>query len=141
MEHKINFDNFLYDKLGNKKPTSKLSKIETCYFNLLNNNTNIKSQNRINNLKIRIQKDIEKNIFTKKYQIKSFFEYKIIEDFVKMLEVKEYKLLFEKNKNGFEMNKLDKIIEGDYYCCRDCDTPMRFINKKTPVLYCCFSKF
>lgn len=37
---------------------------------------------------------------------------------------------------NLERNKLDKIIEGNYDCCRDCDSPMVFINKKIPVRYC-----
>jgi hypothetical protein len=51
--------------------------------------------------------------------------------------MKGYELLYHHDDN-IKTNKLDKIIEGDYDCCKDCDRPMKFINKKTPVMYCYF---
>ena len=44
-------------------------------------------------------------------------EYNIIKNYCKTF-----------NTNGLEMNKLSKIIQGDYYCCKDCYTPMKFIK-------------
>ncbi len=53
--------------------------------------------------------------------------------------MKGYELLWHHDYN-IKTNKLDKIIKGDYYCCRDCDGPMKFINKKILVMYCYFYK-
>ncbi len=63
----------------------------------------------------------------------------MIKDFCKSYDMKGYELLYHHDDN-IKTNKLDKIIEGDYYCCRDCDRPMKFINKKIQVMYCYFYK-
>jgi hypothetical protein len=90
--------------------------------------------------------DVAKNNFNKKYQIKSFIEYKLIKLFCKTLDTKNYELLWCNSFNNnpqLKMNKLVKIIEGEPLgcsCCRDCDRPMTFRNEKTNVLYCYFYK-
>jgi len=101
-----------------------------------------KSEKRVDEIKNRISNDIAKNNFNKKYQIKSFIEYKLIKAFCETLDIKKYELLWCNSFNNdpqLKMNKLVKIIEGNYYCCKDCDRPMKFINEKTNVLYCYFN--
>lgn len=132
--------NFLYDKYGNQKDYYKMHSVEKGYLKYLSIKMDDKSLKRIADIKLRIIKDINKNTFNRKYQIKSHHEYKIIKEFCKTLDMKEYELLWHHDENGLKMNKLDKIIEGDFYCCRDCDSPMTFINKKTNVIYCYFYK-
>ena len=133
----MDLTNFLYDKIGNKK--KNISRIEKDYFRVINENMINKSSKRIDDIKVRIKNDISKNIFNKKYQIKSIFEYKIIKDFCQSLDINYYELCWCNDDNDLKMNKLKKIIEGNYYCCRDCDSPMTFINGKTNVLYCYFN--
>jgi hypothetical protein len=136
----MDFSNFIYDRFGHKKPSYKISEIEKNYFKALNTKMEDKSLNRIYNIKLRIKNDLDKNSFPKKYQIKSMSEYKIIKKFCETLDMKGYELLWCNDENGLKMNKLDKIIEGDYDCCKECDRPMIFINKKVPIIYCYFYK-
>jgi hypothetical protein len=135
-----NIHNFLYNRITKEKiPGWIKCPVETKYFKILNDNMIKNSQKRIENIKIRITNDINKNNFTKKYQINSRDEYNILVDFYKTLNIDKYELLWCNDMN-LERNKLDKIIEGDYDCCRDCDRPMVFVNKKIPVRYCYFYK-
>jgi len=134
------FENLLYDKKGKKKQKTSLA--EKNYFTILNNNMIKKSEKRVNEIKNRILNDIEKNNFKKKYQIKSFIEYKLLKTFCETLDTKNFELLWCNYFNigtQLKMNKLVKIMEGDYYCCRDCDRPMTFKNEKTNALYCYFN--
>lgn len=136
-------ENLLYDKKGQKR--QKSSSAEKYYFSILNENMIKKSKKRIDEIKNRISNDIAKNNFNKKYQIKSFIEYKLIKAFCETLDIKNYELLWCNSFNNnpqLKMNKLVKIIEGEPLgcsCCRDCDRPMTFINDKTNVLYCYFN--
>ena len=142
MEAKRDLTDFVYNKFKNKTLCSKpnhTNYIQKEYFKKLNINMIKKSQERIENIKRRIINDINKNSFNKKYQIKSFYEYKLIKDFCKSYDMKGYELLYHHDDN-IKTNKLDKIIEGDYDCCKDCDRPMKFINKKVLVMYCYFYK-
>jgi len=135
------FNKFLYNKYGNKKQFN--DPVEENYFDLLNMKMIEKSNKRIDEIVKRIQNDVSKNNFKKFYQVKSFIEYKKIKEFVKTLNINGYEFLWCNSANDGEilkMNKLEKIIEGNYYCCQDCDTPMSFVNKKTQVIYCYFYK-
>lgn len=41
------------------------------------------------------------------------------------------------------LNKINTINGGEYFCMYkecNCNTPLTFINEKTPVLYCIFEK-
>ena len=140
--YKIDFENFLYDNKGQKR--QKSSSAEKYYFLILNKNMIKKSEKRVDEIKNRIMNDVAKNNFNKKYQIKSFIEYKLIKAFCETLDTKNYELLwcnYFNNNSELKMNKLVKIIEGeplDYSYCRDCDRPMTFRNEKTNVLYCYF---
>ena len=137
------FENILYDNKGHKR--QKSSSAEKYYFSILNENMIKKSEKRVDEIKNRISNDIAKNNFNKKYQIKSFIEYKLIKAFCETLDTKNYELLWCTSCNNgpqLKMNKLVKIIEGEPLgcsCCRDCDRPMTFINDKTNVLYCYFN--
>lgn len=138
--HNRNIHNFLYDRRYKQKiPGWIKCPVETNYFKILNDNMIKNSEKRIESIKIRIINDINKNNFTKKYQISSKYEYNILSDFCKTLNIDKYELLWCHDMN-LERNKLDKISEGDYSCCKDCDSPMVFINKKIPVRYCYFYK-
>jgi uncharacterized protein YaaR (DUF327 family) len=138
----MDFENFLYDNKGQKR--KKTSSAEKHYFLILNKNMIKKSEKRVDEIKNRIMNDVAKNNFNKKYQIKSFIEYKLIKLFCKTLDIKNYELLCCNSFNNnpqLKMNKLVKIIEGEPLgcsCCRDCDRPMTFRNEKTNVLYCYF---
>ena len=113
--------------------------IDINYLNKINANMINKSKKRVDDIKIKIQKDISKNNFTKMYQIKSFIEYKQIRDYCKTFDLKDHTPAWCNDKNGLKMNKLEKIIVGNYFCCRECDTPMTFINKKIDIMYFYFS--
>jgi len=138
------FENLLYDNKGQKR--QKSSSAEKYYFSILNNNMIKKSEKRIEEIKKRISNDISKNNFNKKYQIKSFIEYKLLKTFCETLDTKNYELLwcnYFTDGPQLKMNKLIKIIEGEPLgcsCCPDCDRPMTFKNEKTNVLYCYFFK-
>ena len=132
-------NDFLYKKSGTKIPHWEMKQIEINYFKTLNSKMMEKSAKRIDEIKKRITNDISKNNYTKKYQINGFLEFKNLENFVKNLNLNNHELLWC-HDNKIEKNKLDKIIEGDYFCCRDCDKPMKFINKKVKVMYCYFYK-
>lgn len=145
----MNFINILHNKQLTKK--YKVERREREYLEKLNENMIKKSEKRVSDIKTRILNDISVNNFSKKYQIKSFIEYKQLKTFCKTLNIQEYELLWcnslakpsdnpDNPNHVLKMNKLEKIIEGDYSCCRDCDKPMKFINRKTNVLYCYFYK-
>ncbi len=95
-----------------------------------------KSQKRIEELKLRIMNDINKGSFNKNYQVRSHIEYWKLRAYLveKGFIPDDYEFLW---KNGPEnTSKLDRVIEGNYYCCRDCDRPMKFINRFIPVIFC-----
>jgi hypothetical protein len=94
---------------------------------------------RIADIKSRIKKDLDKNCLNKKYQIKSRIEYDNIRKWCEIIDMKGHKLLWHHDRN-LMINKLDKIIEGNYFCCKECDSPMIFVNQKVPVMYCYLSK-
>ena len=112
-----------------------MSRIEKDYLKKLSIKRDDKSLRRIADIKLRIINDLNKNNFNKKYQIQSLSEYDMIKEFCKSLDLKGYELLWH-HDSDVKTNKLVKIIEGDYFCCHDCDTPMTFINKMVPVMYC-----
>ena len=72
----MDFENILYDNKGHKR--QKTSSAEKNYFLILNKNMIKKTEKRVDEIKNRISNDIVKNNFNKKYQIKSFIEYKLI---------------------------------------------------------------
>jgi hypothetical protein len=136
----MDLGDYLYNRWGGKKPHWEMSRIEKDYFKVLNENMIAKSKNRVDIIKKRLQNDVNKNTFDKKYQIKSLHEYNILKEFCKTLNTKGYEVLWHCDMNGLKMNKLERIIEGDYSCCRDCDRPMIFTEKKVYVIYLYFSK-
>ena len=75
----------------------------------------------------------------KELQDKNFIEYKQLKDYCKTFDLKGHTPAWCNDKNGLKMNKLEKIIGGNYFCCRECNTPMTFINKKIDVMYFYFS--
>lgn len=133
----MNFTNYLYTRNGDYK--ININRIEEKYFKIISQNMINKSLNRVNNIKKRISNDVSKQNFNKKYQIKSLYEYNEIKKFYQTLNIKNYELCLQFDEN-IKTNKLKQIIEGHYYCCKDCDRPMKFINEKIDVLYCCFKK-
>ncbi len=135
----------LYDLLHDRrfkqqKPYHKIHANDKEYLKTLTIRMEDKALKRIADIKTRLQNDLTKNSFMRKYQIKSRYEYNSIKEFCKSLDMKGYELLWHNDMNGIKTNKLDKIIEGNYFCCRECDTPMTFINKMVPVMYCYLSK-
>jgi hypothetical protein len=130
----------LYDRFGNQKSYYKMSVYEKEYLKKLSIKMDDKSLTRVANIKLRIKNDLDKNNFTKKYQIKSKYEYNMIKKYCETIDMKGYDLLLENDMNGLMTNKLDKIIEGNYFCCKECDRPMTFIKNKVPVMYCYLSK-
>jgi len=138
--HKRDVYDFLYDKFGSRIRAYNPSPVENKYFEIINDNMKKKSEKRLESIKKRIVNDINKNNYVKKYQISSRFEYERIKEFVNTLNIDKYEFLWHADQNGVERNKLYRIIEGDYTCCRDCDRPMTFKNIKTFVRYCYFYK-
>lgn len=53
---------------------------------------------------------------TKKYQISGYHEFKVI-------------------KNKLMKNEIERINQGWYYCCNECDNRPSFVNKKVPCVY------
>jgi len=131
--------NLLYDKFGVKKDYYRMSTIEKEYLKNLSIKRDDKSLRRVSDIKLRIKNNLNKNCFNKRYQIQSFYEYNMIKDFCKTIDTKDYELLWHDDYN-FKRNQLYKIIEGDYFCCKDCDRPMEFIQRQVPVKYCYLSK-
>jgi len=74
--------------------SSGFGQIDINYLNKINANMINKSKKRVDDIKIKIQKDISKNNFTKMYQIKSFIEYKQIRDYCKTFDLKGVKCRF-----------------------------------------------
>jgi len=129
----------LYHRSGGKKDYYRMSRIEKEYLKNLSIKRDDKSLRRVSEIKLRIVNDLNKNAFNKKYQIQSFCEYNIIKDWCKTKDMKGYELLWHSDKD-VKRNQLYKIIEGDYFCCRDCDRPMTFVQRQVPVKYCYLSK-
>jgi hypothetical protein len=123
-----------YDKFDNKK--ENFDCIDRIYLEKNAINGVKKSEERINQIKKRLIKD---NINKKKYyQIRGFYEYKILKKYIKEEEqFKNYELLWCNTINGENImtNKLIKIIEGTNECCRECSKPPTMINKKVSVMY------
>jgi hypothetical protein len=130
----------LYDRFGGKKDYYRMSIIEKEYLKKLSIKGDDKSLRRVANIKLRIVNDLNKNNFNKKYQIQSFCEYNMIKEYCKTIDTKGYELLWHHDENGVKRNELYKIIEGNYYCCKDCDRPMTFVSRQVPVKYCYFYK-
>lgn len=124
------------DKFCSKKTITDTP--EWRYFKKLGNNAMAKSNKRITNIINRIDNDISLRRYPKYYQIQNFIEYKILFKYINENHC-EYELLWSYSSDS-EMNKLNKIIRGDYYCCRDCDYPVKFVNVKIPCLYCYLCK-
>jgi hypothetical protein len=83
---------------------------------------------------------LNKNSLDKKYQIRSFDEYYKLKEFCKTLDAKGYEFLWCHDGNEVKTNQLYKIIEGNYFCCKDCDRPMKFISRPVLVKYGYFHK-
>lgn len=100
------------------------------------------SAKRVEDIKIRMKKDVDiskQQAKNKLYQIQSHHEFRQLQKFCKD-EFSFFELLWKYDENGVQTNQVDKIIEGDFYCCRDCGYHATIKNKKTPVLYCYFHK-
>ena len=90
----MDFSNFLYDRFGSKKPFYKISEIEKNYFKVLNTKMEDKSLNRIYNIKLRIKNDLDKNTFTKKYQLGKKIYFSILNKFLyNKIKIYYYSLL------------------------------------------------
>jgi len=140
LNQSYNLYDLVYDKFGNKKDYYKLSRIEKDYLKTVSIKRDDKSLRRVADIKLRIVNDLNKNCFNKKYQIQTLCEYNLIKDFCKTKDMKGYELLWHGDINGVKRNQLYKIIEGNYFCCKDCDRPMTFISRQVPVKYCYFYK-
>jgi len=130
----------LYDRFGSKKDIHKMSRCEIVYLKNLTIKRDDKSLRRVAEIKLRIVNDLKKNCFNKKYQIQTFCEYNMIKEWCKTIDTKGYELLWHHDCNDVKTNQLYKIIEGDYFCCKDCDRPMTFVSRQVPVKYCYFYK-
>jgi hypothetical protein len=143
----------VHDVHGHPKPLWKISRIENEYLKILSVKRDDKSLKRVENIKLRIANDLNKNCFDKKYQIQCFNEYNVLKEFCETIDMKAYELLWHHDGKGVKRNQLYKIIEGDYFCCKDCDRPsegrsvvqmttrpMTFISRQVPVKYCYLSK-
>jgi len=100
-----------------------------------------KSETRVNHIIKRIENNISKHIFNKKYQISSNFEFYKIKKSIEHLLPINYELIIVQD-GELQMNKLSKINVVPYnqgYCCRECDKST-FENIKKNVLYCSLSK-
>jgi uncharacterized protein YaaR (DUF327 family) len=126
----------LYDRFGSKKDYYKMNQIEKEYLKNLSIKREDKSLKRIAEIKRRIKNDMNKNNFNQKYQIQTLCEYNMIKEFCKLIDTNGYELLWCNDCNDVKRNQLYKIIEGDNYCCKDCDKPMTFISRQVPVKYC-----
>ena len=131
--------NYVVDKYSRPRNYWDLHPPEKEYLKILEGNMINKSIKRVNNIKSRITKDILNNNFNKKYQIRGIKEYQIIKGYCKFIEVKEYELYWC-HDSDLKTDKLKKIIEGEFTCCRDCDKSMTFVNEKVPIMYCYFWK-
>lgn len=130
---------YLYDRSGCKKSPWKQCSQEKAYFKVLNQNMLQKSEKRLADIKKRISNDVAKGSLNRNYQIRSHLEYKQLIDYCQEIGIPaEYEFLWCHGDQ--KTAKLVKIIEGDYYCCPDCDKPMAFKNSLVPVIYGYFSR-
>jgi len=114
------------------------------YFEKIIGNSIIKSNKRIDGLKLRIKKDIDKNDFSKKYQVNNMFEFNILRKYVndefKIKYFLAYCNFIGDDSKNLHKNKLKMIIgseEADYR--RDYEQ-IEFINEKVNVIYAYFFK-
>jgi hypothetical protein len=70
----------LHKRFGGKKEYYRMSRIEKEYLKNLSIKRDDKSLRRVADIKMRIKNDLNKNCFNKKYQIQSFYEYKMIKE-------------------------------------------------------------
>ena len=119
-----------------KNPTFRHTEIEKAYFAKLNTNMLAKSLKRIEEIKLRIMNDLIKGSFNKNYQVRSHIEYWKLRAYLveKGFMPNDYEFLWQHGPE--KTSKLDRVIEGNYYCCQDCDRPLKFVNKSIPVIYC-----
>lgn len=92
----------------NAQQKIKSEKIELIQFNYQQERMKIKTINRLNVLKERLQKNISSDILYKKFQIKSLYEFKMLNDYVKTLTEK-YELYWYNDTNGQITKKLTSI--------------------------------
>jgi hypothetical protein len=140
LNNNISDKEYLYNnqKDFSKHSNDKLSNVEEKYFKVLNENMINNSLQRIESTKLRIKNDITKGCYNKKYQIKSHIEYNLTKRYCEEI-VPDYNLNLCYDLN-VKTNVLDKIYRGHFFCCKECDIPITFINKQTNVLYCHLSK-
>lgn len=128
--------NLFYAINGDKIEFYEMKSYEKEYLKNLSKKRDDKSLKRIAEIKSRIVNDLNKNTFDKKYQIQTIHEYNLIKDFFETLDGKGHELLWY--HGDLKRNQLCKIIQGNYRCCRDCDTPIKFITRQVDVKYCYF---
>lgn len=143
LKSKRDFRPFMYKyPFGETKldslPFKHLSEQQYRQFAYISDKMIAKSNNRIKEIEKRIYNDVCKGEYSKRYQIKSHIEYKKLKEYCKTIlndRLDKYELEIV-NDPSIAMNKLNKIIDGNYICCSDCSTQMKFVNVKIPVIYC-----
>ncbi len=112
-------------------------------------NATKKREKRLDILKQRIKKDIEKNQYDKHYQVKNMTEYNILKEYIKTNLNPKFEFgwcnLLSKhtiikdgkyvNKHDLYVNKLHYIIGSEKYDYDSDYEHIEFINKKVPVIY------
>ena len=114
------------------------------YFEKIIDNSIIKSNKRIDGLKLRIKKDIDKNDFSKHYQVNNMFEFNILRKYVNDEFGSKYFFTYcnfigDDSKN-LHKNKLKMIIGSEQADYASDDEKIEFINEKVNVIYAYFFK-
>jgi len=126
------------------KCNDKVNLRDKKYFEKIIGNSIIKSNKRIDGLKLRIKKDIDKNDFSKHYQVNNMFEFNLLRKYVNDEFGPKYFFTYcnviGNGSKNLHKNKLKMIIgseEADYR--RDYET-IEFVNEKVNIIYAYFCK-
>ncbi len=133
----------------NPKHTVPIQLRDKIYLEKVLENATKKREKRLDILKNRIKKDIEKNQYDKHYQVKNMTEYNILKEYITTNLNPKFefwwcnvlsKHFITKNgkfgdKHNLYVNKLHYIIGSQKYDYDSDYERIEFINKKVPVIY------
>ena len=90
-----------------------------------------KSKMRLEKTKELLEKFMKSRRPIVKYQLSGYHEAKIIK---KYCDDKQYLCSIISN-DKITKNQIERIYQGHYFCCDECDYRPSFVNKKVPCVY------
>ena len=131
-----------YDK--SKPITYKINLKDLDYLNKIAINSLIKKEKRLNDIKLRLQKDIIKNVYEKNYQFNSFEEYISIKKYIETELKAKYHFDMKNSTSSKNINlcknKLKTIYSSEAGDYPSDDEKIEFVNEKIPIIYGFFNK-